>query len=65
MCDKFVISPISLLSATYIVCLCRLEVADARLLMIPHERHFDQNELTINDDVKKVYSQIDKKFLSI
>merc|ERR1711872_1006727 len=53
MCNKFIISPISLLSATYLLCICSMEIADARLLMIPHERHSNQNELTMNDNIEK------------
>ena len=54
MCNKFIISPISLLSATYLLCICSMEIADARLLMIPHERHSNQNEMTMNDNIEKV-----------
>ena len=49
MCNKYIISPISLLSATCILCICSIEFADARLLMIPHERHFNENKMTSND----------------
>ena len=31
-----------------------MEIADARLLMIPHERHSNQNEMTMNDNIEKV-----------
>ena len=54
MCNTFIISPISLLSATYLLCICSMEIADARLLMIPHERHSNQNEMTLNDNIEKV-----------
>ena len=56
MCNKYIISPISLLSATCILCICSIEFADARLLMIPHERHINENKMTSNDGkIQKVF----------
>ena len=56
MCNKYIISPISLLSATCILCICSIEFADARLLMIPHERHLNENKMTSNDGkIQKVF----------
>ena len=48
------LSRLSLLSVPYIICLCHLDLADSRLLMIPSDRHLNHNELVTNDAIKKV-----------
>ena len=48
------LSRLSLLSVPYIICLCHLDLADSRLLMIPSDRHLNHNELVTNEAIKKV-----------
>ena len=55
MCKKFLILPFpSILSATFILSLCSIEIEDARLLMIPQSRHLNHDRITLNGDMEKV-----------
>ena len=54
MCNKYIFSSLSFFSAPYIICLCSIEVSDARLLMIPSDRNLYQNGWAVNENIKKV-----------
>ena len=51
---KMCFSRLSIFSAPYFICLCWIDLADSRLLMIPSERHFNQDQLATNSIIKKV-----------
>ena len=55
MCKKNLSSPVlSVLSASFILSICSIEVEDARLLMIPQSRDFNHDTISLNEDIEKV-----------
>ena len=55
MFKKVFTSPVlSLLSVTFILSICNIEVEDARLLMIPQSRDFNHNSISLDEDMEKV-----------
>lgn len=51
---KMCFKRLSIFSAPYFICLCYIELADSRLLMIPSERHLNLDQMTTNSIIRKV-----------